>query len=207
MALTPPTGTPKLLLERKDYPARCFGMINTGTYEDTYKGQTQTANKVWLWFEIPSEMRVFDEAKGEQPKSVNVSFNFVLTKTCKLTKFLESWRGKAFEDEERTNFDMLKLLGAPCVLEVGPNALGTREDIFSIKKMPKHFVDPDTGEKVEMPAQINPSRVIDFDNLDHETLEWLPDFLKERVKSSEEYQAVCGQVPSAEEDNDESVPF
>lgn len=211
--MKPPVGAPRELLPRREYPARCYGMINTGTYDDEFNGRPQKSNKVWIYFEIPSEMRVFDETKGKQPKSVNHSLNYVVTNKSKLTLFLESWRGKKFTDEERADFDMAKLIGAPCIIEVGPNEKGTREEIFSIKKLPKHYVDSETGEPVKLPAQINGTKILDFDDWNEEcdkTLQWCPEFLREQIISSDEYKALEKPVkPSATEaqEDDEDAPF
>lgn len=44
---------------------------------------------------------------------------------------------------------------------------------------------------MEAPDQVNKSVIIDVDKTPFEEIEDLPDFVKEKMKSSEEYQAAC----------------
>lgn len=57
-------------------------------------------------------------ARYEVAKSYSASMH----KKAWLAKDLESWRGKLFTDEERKNFDLNRLVGAPAQLQIIHNA-------------------------------------------------------------------------------------
>lgn len=55
------------------------------------------------------------------PFRVNKKYTRSLNEKSNLSQDLESWRGKAFTDEERAGFDVEKLIGVPCMLNIVHN--------------------------------------------------------------------------------------
>jgi len=49
------------------YIARCFSMVHIGTVMETFQGESKLQNKVRLTWELPLELKVFNEERGEQP--------------------------------------------------------------------------------------------------------------------------------------------
>jgi len=96
---------------------------------------------------------------------------------------LASWRGKDFSEDEAKCFDITKLLGVPCMLNIihKPSKDGTKmyEEIASVTPMPKG---------VQCPPQINSMVLWDYDNPDYDVFNQLPDFIKQKIQGSEEYQ-------------------
>ena len=108
-----------------------------------------------------------------------------------LRKMLASWRGKDFTEAEAKSFDITKLLGVACMLNIIEKP-GTKDpsivynEIASVSPMIKGM---------QCPAQVNPTFVISYDNFDFEKYESLPDFIKDKMKTSEEFRKM--QQPSA----------
>lgn len=176
-------GTSRELIEPGNYMARCYQMIHIGTITENIMGAPKTLNKVRIGWELPQELKVFKEENGEQPCVISKEFTLSMHEKSNLRKVLASWRGKDFTEGEAKSFDILNLLGAPCMLNIihKPSKDGTRhyEEIAGITRIPKGF---------ECPPQINKNVVWDYDNPDMQLLANLPDFIKDKIKISEEYQ-------------------
>lgn len=180
-------------------------MIHIGHVLEQYMGETKTQNKVRIGWELPTETRVFKEEKGEQPFVFSKEFTLSMHEKSTLRKVLASWRGKDFTEDEAKAFDITKLIGAPCMLNIihTTNKEGTKtyEQIASITPMPKGFVCPD---------QINPTMIWDYSNPDWKLFESLPDFIKDKIKVSEEYARLT--LPqethiNSQETTADDVPF
>lgn len=175
-------GTKRELVEAGNYIARCYQMIHIGTVEETILGEEKTLNKVRIGWELPTELKVFDPAKGEQPLVISKEFTLSMNEKATLRKMLASWRGKDFTEVESEKFNILKLLGVPCMINIIHKTSkkgNDYEDIASITPMPKGM---------NCPEQINKSIVWDFEEPDFVLLDSLPDFIKDKIKSSREYQ-------------------
>jgi hypothetical protein len=103
-----------------------------------------------------------------------------------LRKDLKSWRGKDFTEEEARSFDITKLLGAPCMLNIIHNPSKSDpskvyEQIAGITSIPKGMT---------IPKQVNDTVLLSYDNFDRELFEALPDFIKTKMKTSVEYAAM-----------------
>jgi hypothetical protein len=194
------------LIPAGNYIARCYSMVHIGTIEEEYQGQKKMLNKVQLRWETPEEKAVFSQEKGEQPFSVSKEFTCSLHEKSTLRKFLESWRGKGFTEEEARRFDLSKLLGAACMVNVihKVSASGNkRAEISGISAMPKGF---------KCPEPINPPLIFTIQQPDWDVFETLTEFVKEKIKKSKEYQILKDPTnsvsePSHMEDDDSGLPF
>ena len=122
-----------------------------------------------------------------------------------LRRDLESWRGMGFTEQEAAKFDITKLLGMPCMLniihkpgKVDPSK--TYVEISSISKLPKGL---------DCPAPLNPSVRLEYDNWKPEVFDSLSEFLKEKIQSSEEYKQMNGGTadPVQVDDIVSDLPF
>ena len=214
MAITAKSGgsTQREIVPSGNYIARCFQMLHIGTYEDEYLGEPKIVNKVRISWELPTETRVFNEDKGEQPMVIDKEYTLSLNDKANHTTDLSNWRGKAFTDKEKISFDILNLLGKTCMLNIIHKTTATGRDyarVGGIAPVPKG---------VPVPDQINPTSIFDYDeNFDMDRVEKLPDFIKDKIKSSSEYTErrmeleqvdIVAQV-SVGEDKEESseLPF
>lgn len=182
MAITATTTTQRELIPAGNYIARCYQMIHIGTVEEEFQGEKKRLNKVRIGWELPTEKKVFKEENGEQPFVFSKEFTLSMHEKSKLRQVLASWRGQDFTAAESKAFDIMKLLGVPCMLNIihTPSKDGTKmyEQISSVTPLPKGFACPD---------QINATQVWEYDNPNMEYLESLPDFIKDKIKSSEEF--------------------
>jgi hypothetical protein len=193
------TGVKRELIPSGNYVARCYSMIHVGTVDENVMGKIKRLNKVRITWELPTELRVFKEENGEQPMVISQEFTLSMYEKSNLRKILESWRGKGFTEDEAKSFDITKLLGKSCMLQIihKETKKGTSYAIISsIAGMPKGINCPD---------QINSSFEFNFDNkFNPEILESFPDFIKDKIKSSEEYKALIMPENHEIDDKDQS---
>jgi hypothetical protein len=180
-------GATRELIPAGNYIARCISMIEIGTVAEQFMGETKTLKKVRIGWELPTETRVFNEDKGEQPLMISKEYTLSMNEKSNLRKDLKSWRGKDFTDEEARSFDITKLLGQPCML----NIIHTRsksdptkvyEQISGITSIPKGM---------NVPKQVNDTVMICYDKFNQEAFERLPDFIKTKMKGSLEWAAMA----------------
>lgn len=171
------------------YIARCYSMIHIGTVSFEYLGQISTSNKFRITFEIPSLKKVFKEGDEAKPVVISRELSTSLGKKSKTRPLLESWRGKAFTDEEAKDFDFTELLGVPAMISIVHNEKGYA-DISSIMKLP---------EGMECPAQINPTQVLSYDAWDENLFQKLPEFIRKKIEISVEYKNMKGITPQVDE--------
>jgi hypothetical protein len=76
--------------------------------------------QVYFRFELPNERIDFDKDGKKQngPRVIGKRYTASMNEKANLRHDLESWRGRAFTDEEASTFDVSKVLGKPCMLTV-----------------------------------------------------------------------------------------
>ena len=190
-----------------NYPARCYSMVHLGTIEENILGTIKKLNKVRITWELPTELKVFKEENGEQPQVISKEFTLSLHEKATLRGFLKNWRGKDFTDEEAKSFDIEKLVGAPCMLNIThktkKDGSGIYAEIGSVSAMPKGFVCPDA---------INNSFVFTYESFDLEKFNTLPEFMRNKMINSEEYKLATNggqeiESPSFKEEEHDDLPF
>ena len=180
--------------------ARCISMIDIGQVVERFNNEDKIIHKVRIGWELPEEKKVFKEGEPEKPYTVSKEFSLSMHEKANLRKFLESWRGKGFSEEETKQFDITKLLGIPCMLSVihKTSKQGrTYSDISAISTLPK-------GTKC--PAQINESFEFNFLPWDQDKFDSLPDWLKDKIKTSKEYKWVMQPENEDTQNDDDFVP-
>lgn len=97
--------------------------------------------QVYLRFELPNERIDFekDGKKQNGPAVIGKTYTASMNEKANLRKDLESWRGRAFTDEEAESFDVSSVLGKPCVIGVTHSQKDhkTYANITSIGKLMK----------------------------------------------------------------------
>jgi hypothetical protein len=100
----------------------CCGVYDLGThYSERFNKSTR---KVLLCWELPKvrmTIETDDGAPKEFPKVQSKQYTNSLHKRAKLRQDLEVWRGKKFTTEELKGFDLTKLLGVNCNLQIMHN--------------------------------------------------------------------------------------
>lgn len=198
-------GSDYVLIPSGNHIARCYGMVEIGTIKEeygVYAGKLQ--HKVRITWETPLECHDF--GSGLQPFSVSKEFTLSMNEKATLRKMLESWRGKSFSEDEAKSFDITKLLGVPCMINVihKTSSKGSKyADISSIATLPKGL---------EAPGAVNSRFVLSYDNWNQAIFDTMPDFLKNKIRSSIEYTAMTApghtEMPqSSSTDEGDDLPF
>ena len=210
MAITAERKTVREPVPAGTYPARLYKIIHYGTIPNTYMGEQKMTNTIRFDFELPTETRVFDEEKGEQPLSISKEYTLSMNEKANLCRDLESWRGKKFTDEEAVGFDILSVIGRACMINIAHKTSNSTGNVYayiaSISPMPKGM---------ECPPQVNPTFVWDYDeNFDDSVLANMHDYFQGKIKSSVEYKYKMEPIdvqdapmPTAEDDPGEDLPF
>jgi hypothetical protein len=166
--------------------ARCYSMVELGTLSEVILGQEKQVHKIRLTFELPDELKVFNADKGEQPCVISKEFTLSMNEKSNLRGFLKSWRGKDFTEDEAASFDVTKLLGVPCLLNIihkpgkkDPSRI--YDEIASATPLMKNMI---------CPPQVNPNFEFSLQDFDQNRFEALPDFLKDKIRQSKEYKAM-----------------
>lgn len=184
-------GAARELIPAGNYVARCYQMIHIGTVPEHFQGEAKMMNKVRIGWELPTELKVFKEEKGEQPLVISKEYTLSMNEKSNLRKTLASWRGKNFSEDEAKCFDVTTLLGKPCMLNIihKPSAKDPTkiyEEIGSVSPMPRAMV---------CPAQINKTLLLEYDNFNDEVFNSLPDFIREKIKTSDQFKAMLQPSP------------
>ena len=187
-------------VEAGSYIGRCYSVIHIGTTHFEYQGNQKQSNKVRLTFELPTELHEFKEGEGAKPYAVSVEYTLSLHEKSKLRPMLKGLRGKDLTEEEADSFDVASLVGQVAFLNIVHSEKGYAE-IASISKVPKGM---------ECPSQVNASVVLDYNNFNEAVFEKLPNFIKDKMRSSDEYKAMKGIKTGDEpllDENGGEIPF
>ena len=171
------------------YGATCYAAIDRGTHHDEKFDKDK--RELTLIFEIP-EVRIDIEKDGETkslPRALSKTYTLSLHEKAKLRKDLQSWRGRAFTAEELKGFDLMNVVGKPCLLNLVTSECGNYTNIDGINPLMKGM---------EAPKQENASTYFTFDECeDGVEPEWpsgMPQWLIDIAKESDEYRGLIASV-------------
>ncbi|HMN91661.1 MAG TPA: hypothetical protein PKC60_00380 [Hydrogenophaga sp.] len=127
------------------YLARCVRLVDLGTQQTEYQGESKSAHKVLLAFEILDADTRRDDG---EPFLLSKRYTLSLHEKAALRKELASWRGRDFTPEELKGFDLRNVLGKECFISVVESTKGDRtySNIASIMKPPKGMQAPAGAE-------------------------------------------------------------
>ena len=155
--------------------------------------------QVYIRYQVPSERVEFekDGKKQEGPCVIGQAFTASMHEKARVRKILESWRGRAFTDDEAAVFDVATVLGKPCMLGiVEKDSKGkTYSNISSVGPMPKGIPAPKAEGKLIYYA---PDDVSQFDFLP----QWIKEKLEGQVKPHEQTTTATA-APTEEYDGPE----
>lgn len=119
------------------FSAVCVDVHDVGLVTVTFNGRTHQKHKVDIYFWC-GEWKELDDGR-RVPVTVRERFTLSLDERGRLRPFLESWRGRAFTEEEEKGFDLEQLIGAPAFVQVTHNESGGRvyANITTIMRLPK----------------------------------------------------------------------
>ena len=182
------------------HTAICYAVIDIGVHFSEVWQKEQ--HKILLIWETDEEMTTADGEK--KPKAISKEFVLSLHEKSDLYKTLTSWRGKAFTPQELSGFDVGKVLGAPCLINIVSVAKNdkTYSNISSITPLMK-------GQTPPIP--FNKQIYFEFteENLDkiNDLPQWIGDKIRKSItysKLTEKRDAKLELIPVG---NDEELPF
>mgnify|MGYP003652700365 CR=1 FL=1 len=180
------TETKREIVPSGTHIARCYSMIHIGTVEWEYQGETKYSNKIRVTFELPFEIRDF--GGEEKPMVISKEYTLSLHEKSNLRRDLEGWRGKSFNSQELSKFDITNLISKECNISIIHKTSKSGNEfaqIGSISGMSKGSNCPD---------QINKSFIFNYeDNFNEEWLEEQPEWIKDQIKGTEQYKNKMNQ--------------
>jgi len=154
--------------------ARIFSIVHEGVIPTTYMGEPKMTDTVRIGFELPNE-----SMEDGRPFSVYQEYTLSMHEKAKLRHLVEGILGQGLLDQDALSFEVTDLMGRVCMLNVIHNDKGYPR-IVGAAPLPKG---------VEAPDQINPPFILDFnDNWTNEKFEKQPQFIKDKIMSSTNYQ-------------------
>lgn len=182
----------------------CYGLYDLGTQRTEFQGTPKKIHQVLLVWELP-EIRIDLERDGGEtenlPRSISKRYTLSLHKKANLRKELESWRGKTFTELELEGFNLQKLLGVNCTLQIMHNKKEDRtySNISNVLPLLSH--------PQKQPE--NPIRFFSFE--DHTNIpEGTPDWISDIIKNAEEWgagTALNEDIPYSDTPPDDDIPF
>lgn len=166
-------------------------------------GKFKPARKVYLRWELPNEVMEWADKEGTKhtgPMVIGKQYTLSLNEKATLRGDLEAWRGCTFSEQELAGFDLVNVLGKPCMVGVMHNTNGnkTYANISAVMGLSKGIAAPKaTGSLIQYSIEDHDQRV--FDGLPG----WLQEAIKGRVAADSK------TVPSGDSDADfdDDIPF
>lgn len=194
------------------YIGRCYSLIDLGTQLTTGQYGDKMQHKIQIRWEL------FGEDEQGQPLTVNVdgkempltiskSYTVSLHEKSALRRDLAAWRGKAFTDEEARSFDVSRLLGAYCMVNVTTSESGgkTYSNVAGLTPLPGAL-------KNAKPDPVHDDVLFNLDEPDMEVFSKFHEKLQDAIKRSPEWAEATGsrhsnKPSSGFDDMDDDIPF
>lgn len=157
------------------YIATCVGVLDLGEqYSEKFKNYRNEVQFVW---ELCGETV---EVDGEQkPRQLSRTFSVASSKKSNLRGFISGWNGIQYSDDQFADLDLFGQAGKACQLNVVLNDTGEYANVDSVIPLPKGMPAPTTNTA---PVLWN------MDEWDDKVFEELPDWVKDKIKKSTQYQ-------------------
>ena len=190
---------PRVLPPAGSFPARVTRIIYLGTIKGEYKGVPNESFKVSITWELPTKLHVFKEGEAEKPFVVSKMFSHSMGKKSSLRPVIEGMLGVSFTDDEAYGFDLDDILGQVCLVGIAHKDTpdGKRAEIKSFSQLPEGLI---------VPAAINASKILSYEKFDKELFMTLPNWMKEEMEKTPEYQKLFGTEVQESISPDE-IPF
>lgn len=140
----------------------CDMVVDLGKQKTSYQGVESIKHQIYIRWQIPAERIEWtdgDGVKHEGPVVIGKTYTASLGEKANLRKDLQSWRGRAFTEEELKGFDISRLLRVGATISIVHNHKDgkTYANIGAIGALPKGMsalsvegepllYDPDTND-------------------------------------------------------------
>ena len=189
------------------YIGRCYSLIDLGTQLTSGQYGEKLQHKIQIAWELFGEDEqgnslTVDVDGKEMPMTIKKSYTVSLHEKAGLRKDLAAWRGRDFTDEEAKAFDVSKLLGAYCMVNVTTSESNgkTYSNVAGLTPLPGAL-------KNAKPAAVHANQVFDLDNPDMKLFNSFHEKLQEAIKRSPEWAIKHGkQAPGSTGSGFEDMP-
>jgi hypothetical protein len=192
---------------------RCYRIVDLGTQKSEYMGQVKYLHKIMIGWEIhgTDDAGKTIKMKDGRPFAIFKNYTLSWSEKANLRLDLQSWRGKAFTQEEMRKFDLKNVLGAWCMLNVieraGQNGK-TYSNVDNVAPVPAMI------KQSGLPEAVNPNEIFNLQNPDMAIFANFSDHLKAKITASPEWERLKDSSPSVakaaakiDDDQDEDIPF
>lgn len=176
---------------------RCYSLIDLGTQftDGAYGPKSQHKIRIsWeLFGENESGEPLTIEVDGKHmPLTISKSYTVSLHEKAGLRRDLAAWRGKDFTDDEAKAFDVSKLIGAYCMVNVTTSETNgkTYSNVAGLTPLPGAL-------KNAKPAPVHKDVLFNLDAPDMELFSTFHEKLQDAIKKSPEWAVATGQKHSA----------
>lgn len=202
------------------YAGVCVRVVDLGTQEQEWEGKKSTKRQLMLGFELHGDAVDTDgcgymlndsgQPDPMKPFLVSAFLTASFHEEATLRKYMESWRGQPYSDQdiaafETDGFDWALMLGVPCMVKMEANAKG-KVKIKGLSRLQKN---------IDKPVSVNSEIVFVLDEFDQQAFNALPQGIRDIIAKSPEFkqlnglQAQVGDTPPASADApfDDEIPF
>lgn len=194
---------------------RCYSLIDLGTQRSDGQYGVKDQHKIQIGWELFGDdddgnpLTVETEGGKTMPMTIKKSYTVSLHEKAGLRRDLASWRGKDFTDEEAKAFDVSKLLGQYCMVNVtvSENNGKTYSNVAGLTRLPSAFKD-------SKPAPVHANVSFDLDAPDMALFATFHEKLQEAIRKAPEFKAhghaasdSAQGMPPYDTFDDESIPF
>lgn len=180
--------------------ARCYRIVDLGTQQIEYMGETKFQRKISIGWELhgcDEEGNDMVTPKGD-PLAIFKNYTLSWNEKANLRVDLQNWRNKPFSEEEMRRFDISTVLGKWCMVTV----------IHRPGKKDKSFANVSTISPVPifiknagLPNPVNAIQLFRLAEPDMALFETFGKGLKEKIMSSPEWKATQTRIAPKKADS------
>ena len=186
---------------------RCYSLIDLGTQLTSGQYGDKLQHKLRIGWELFGEDEngaplTVDVDGREMPMTITKSYTVSMHEKARLRADLAAWRGREFSDEEAKAFDVSKLVGAYCMVNVTTSETNgkTYSNVAGLTPLPSAL-------KNAKPTPVHEVLLFDLDAPDMAVFSGFHEKLQDAIKRSPEWARHGGKPPSNGGDPREDVPF
>ena len=169
------------------YIGRCYSLIDLGTQLTTGQFGTKEQHKLRIGWELFGEDEdgnplTIDLEGKTMPLTISKSYTVSLHEKAGLRRDLAAWRGRDFTDDEAKAFDVSKLIGAYCMVNVTTSETNgkTYSNVAGLTPLPGAL-------RNAKPAPVHAPLIFDLDKPDMAVFQGFHEKLQEAIKKSPEW--------------------
>lgn len=170
-----------------NHGARCYRVVDLGTQQTEFNGETKRQHKVLVSWELDTDQAMEDGRRF----TIHQRYTFSTHEKAKFRQDLESWRGRPFTPEDFGTFDIRKLLGVACMINVVHKRADngkTYANVAGVTPVPRGLTVPELENETAFLS-------LDPEDFNAEVFNALSDGLKETIKKSPEYGILAVRFP------------